>query len=207
MVLSTVIPDELTIPFDKRLDTDWPVARAIHAKDVVERPVLADQHDDVLDRCRGSAAASVVVIVVGHDGTDCRDSKQRATKSRRQQQQTVSIVTVSRHRPPPLLSNGGRLDTQRDSRFAFLFLLNIAICHEGFTALFKIVAYNIIRLRRAPRIFCRANALRTTGVIGERPRGDAQGESEIRNIQMLLAQQVHILNALPGFRNSTQRSG
>jgi hypothetical protein len=77
------------------------------------------------------------VIVVGRDGTDRRDGKQRATKGGCQHQ-PVSVVTVSRHRSPPLLSNGGRLGTQRDSRFAFLFLLNFVICHEEFTASSKL---------------------------------------------------------------------
>jgi hypothetical protein len=36
------------------------------------------------------------------------------------------------------LCNGAKLGTQRDSRFAFLFLLNTVICHEGFTASSKL---------------------------------------------------------------------
>ena len=80
-VLSTVIPVELTIPFDKRLDTDWPLPGRYMPINIVEASVLTDQHDDMLDRRigftpRGHVSSSAAA------GRSRHGSDQGAAKSR-----------------------------------------------------------------------------------------------------------------------------
>jgi hypothetical protein len=85
------------------------MTRPIRSENVIEGPILADQHNDVLDRRRRVALVfTIVVIGCSRQARDRGD--QRAAKSRRHPQ-AISVVRVSKHLSPPLVfdeDNGSR---------------------------------------------------------------------------------------------------